>query len=181
MKNKIIFILSVAMIIVSWFLYDCLNVEPEIKETVKVVKTTDTIYKTLPAKIEKVYIKVPKIIEKKSEVVVHDTVFVEKQVKKYVYKDTLKNGFLTSTIFADMIYKRNIKLTTTDTTKTIEKTIFKPRFYVGGSVDGNKLDGLNSLTINGYLTNKMNLFGFGAGFNLSTQKFIYSFSYARSY
>ena len=181
MKNKIIAFLSIALIIVSYLLYDCSNVEPKIKETIKVVKTTDTIYKTLPARIEKVYIRVPKIIEKESEAVVHDTVFVKKQVKKYVYKDTLKNGLLTSTIFAEMIYKRNIKLTTADTIKTIEKTIFKPRFYLGGSVDGNKVDGLNSLTINGYLTNKMNLFGVGAGFNLKNQKSIYRFSYARSF
>ena len=85
MKNKIIAFLSIALIIVSYLLYDCSNVEPKIKETIKVVKTTDTIYKTLPARIEKVYIRVPKIIEKESEAVVHDTVFVKKQVLNVLF------------------------------------------------------------------------------------------------
>ena len=108
-----------------------------------------------------------------------DTVFKDKEVKKYIYIDTLKNGLLESTILADNIYKRSIKLETfnknTETTTT--NTIIKNSVMMG--VDTNLSSGIQQTSLNLYFIkgDKFLIKG-GFGFDFPRKKPFYSVGFA---
>ena len=178
MKNYLIYGLGIATIILL-FLY---FTKPEIIETVTVTETviekvTDTIDNTKPTKIKKVYIKVP--VQK----TVHDTiekrvehlkfVYLDKEVNQYTYKDSLANGVLTSTILADSIYKRSIKLSTFNETTTTEitNTIVKPLLFIGLNASMTFDKKFDSGNINLYYVHKDKfLLNGGVGYNAIIEK-----------
>ena len=170
--KKIIIILSVALGIVLWLYF-----AKEGVETIKTVTTYDTITKvidnTKPTKIEKVYIKVVDTIYKTKTVnlVVTDTVYKDKEVKKYTYKDSLPNGELTSIIYADNIYKRDIKLKTFNKNEKTTIKLYKSVFYVGGGIMSDFDKRLDNVYISGYYTHKNKfLLGLGYGYSATLEK-----------
>jgi hypothetical protein len=141
-------------IIVLLYLYFS---KPEIVKTItKTEVKYDTITKiidnTKPQSIKKVYIRIKDTIKQYDTIT--KVVFKDKLVNKYTYVDTLQNGFLESTIFADMIYKRNIKLTTFNKSTTTEttNTIIKSNLFIG--TDVNFSNYVHSLSVNAYYVHK---------------------------
>lgn len=170
--KKIIIILSVALSVVLWLYFAKDGVE-----TIKIVTTYDTITKiinnTKPTKIEKVYIKVVDTIYRTKTVnlVVTDTVYKDKEVKKYTYKDSLPNGELTSIIYADNIYRRDIKLKTFNKTEITTIKLYKSVFYFGGGIVSDFGKRVDNVYISGYYTHKNKfLIGLGYGYSITAQK-----------
>ena len=131
--------------------------KPEIVKTVTKTKTKyDTITKiidnTKPQSIKKVYIRVKDTIKQSDTVT--KVIYKDKEVNKYTYRDTLENGVLESTIFADMIYKRNIKLTTFNKTTTTNttNTIIQSNLFFG--TDVNFSNYVHSFSLNLYYVHK---------------------------
>ena len=170
-KTTIILILSILLLIMSYLYF---KKQPE---TVKIVTSYDTITKiidnTKPSVVRKIYIKVPKIVEKTTNSVsTIDTIYVNKEVQKYTYKDTLQNGVLESTILADNIYKRDIKLTTFNKNTTITKV--QSSLYFGSIVNVYDRSILN-ISSNAFYTHKNKwLITGGVGFNTINNKINYS-------
>lgn len=164
MKNKIILFLSAVIVILGYFAFQKSTIKTEVKTVEKIVKQIDTIEISKPQKIKKVYVKVPSKIS--------DTIFVSKEAKEFIYKDTLKNGILKSSIFADTIYKRSIHLTTfnKETHTEVKKEVFKPVFYVAPSVSMRGLKEIRNLSLNGFIASKKLLFGVGAGVDIQTRE-----------
>ena len=151
---KYLKIIPYIFIIVLLYLYFS---KPEIVKTVtKTEVKYDTIKKiidnTKPQSIKKVYIRIKDTIQESDTVT--KVVYKDKEVNKYTYKDTLQNGVLESTIFADMIYKRNIKLTTFNETTTTEttNTIIQSNLFLG--TDVNFSNYVHSLSLNLYYVHK---------------------------
>lgn len=168
MKIKIILFQFLAIAVLSYFLFQKPEVKTEVKTEERIVKVIDTFYKSKPEKIKEVFVKVPEVITK----VVHDTVYVNKKVKEYVYKDTIKTAKITSTIIADNIYSRSVRVDLSERQiKTeITKTIFKPRFYLGNSFTLGSGKSIETMSLNGFLATKKLLIGSGIGLNLNTGK-----------
>lgn len=136
MQKYFKFISYIAIIVLLYLYFS----KPEIVKTVtKTEVKYDTITKiidnTKPQSIKKVYIRIKDTIKESDTIT--KVVYKDKEVNKYTYKDTLKNGVLESTIFADMIYKRNIKITTFDKTTITEttNTIIKSNLFIGTEVN----------------------------------------------
>ena len=153
MKKHIIYIIAIALLLYLYFS------KPEIvKSVTKTEIKYDTITKvvdnTKPQSIKKVYIRISDTIKQSDTIT--KVVFKDKLVNKYEYKDTLQNGVLESTIFADNIYKRNIKLTTFNKTTTTEttNTIVKSNLFIG--TEFNFSNYLHSGSINLYYVHKDN-------------------------
>jgi hypothetical protein len=151
---KYLKIIPYIFIIVLLYLYFS---KPEIVKTVTKIETKyDTITKiidnTKPQSIKKVYIRIKDTIKESDTVT--KVIYKDKEVNKYTYKDTLQNGVLESTIFADMIYKRNIKLTTFNKTTTTEttNTIIQSNLFLG--TDVNFSNYVHSLSLNLYYVHK---------------------------
>lgn len=155
MKTKIIFVESIVIIILLYFLFS--GSEKEVKVVEKIVKVTDTIWQTKPQEIKKVYVSIPEKTNKK-------------QTKEFIYKDTLKNGVLNASIFADTIYNRRIKLITHNKETTIEKIKFKPSFYFAPTIDMAGFDNVQNIELKAYLSGGKLMIGSGVGVNLETQK-----------
>lgn len=102
--------------------------------TYEIKQEESTLIDTKPKEVKLVTIKVP--VKEPFETKVTDTVWEDKEVKQYTYKDSLKNGILTSIILADKIYKRDISLKTTDTIINIEtiRTLNKSQLFIGGTM-----------------------------------------------
>ncbi len=155
---------------------------------VEVIKTNtitkiDTITKvvdnTKPTKIEKVFIKVPDTITvtKNDTVKVDRVVFKDKEVNKYTYVDTVKNGRLEATILADTIYKRDIKLTTFNKETTKDNFIIPSNIMMGLDTNINK--GIHQTSLNLYYIHKDKwLLKGGFGYDLVNQNHFYSFGVA---
>jgi hypothetical protein len=161
-RNKIIIAQTLVIIILAYFLFSGPEVKTEIKTVEKIVKVTDTVTVSKPQKIKKVYVSVPSYST--------DTVLVQKEAKEFIYKDTLKNGILNASIFADTIYKRNINLTTfnKETHVEIKKEVFKPVFYVAPSVTMHKLESVKNASLNAFIASRKILIGAGAGLDIET-------------
>jgi hypothetical protein len=162
-KNKIIAILIILLVVISYLYF-----EREDKIITKVETKYDTITKvidnTKPQSIRKIYIKITDTIDKNDTIT--KIIYKKKEVKKYRYKDTLKNGIITSTILADNIYKRDVKLKTFNKTTIITKERFKSQLYFGGSVILNNDKSVLNTSINGYYTHKNKwLLGAGVGYS----------------
>ena len=154
------------------------NKQEVIKTKTETVIKYDTITKivdnTKPTKIEKVVIEVPKNIANTQL----DTVYIEsKQVttNKYTYIDTLENGLLKSTIWADKIFKRSIELTTfnKETKTTTTNTVIKNSVMLG--VDTNINSGIQQTSLNLYFVrgDKWLVKG-GLGYDIARQSHFYS-------
>ena len=151
---KYLKIIPYIFIIVLLYLYFS---KPEVVKTVtKTEVKYDTIKKiidnTKPQSIKKVYIRIKDTIKESDTVT--KVVYKDKEVNRYTYKDTLQNGVLESTIFADMIYKRNIKLTTFNKTTTTEttNTIIQSNLFLGADVNFSNY--VHSLSLNLYYVHK---------------------------
>ena len=126
MKTRNILILVILLAISFYIGFKSNKVEIVKTNTVTKIDTiTNVIDNTKPTKIEKVFIKVPDTITvtKNDTVKIDRVVFKDKQVNKYTYVDTVKNGRLEATILADTIYKRDIKLTTFNKETTTDNYI----------------------------------------------------------
>lgn len=161
--KKIIVIQSIAIVVLLFMLFDAGGQKTKIETIEKTIVECDTFYKTVPFKYKKAIVKIPSQDGKKQ---------VEKEVTQYVYKDTLKNGLLTSTILANKIYQRDIKLKTfsKEITRNIKKTVSKNRFYIGGSTSIAQEFEVKTISMNGYLSTDKILIGSGFGVDMSTQK-----------
>ena len=155
MKVKIIIFQSVLILILCYFLFS--NSNTEVKVVEKIVKVTDTIWQTKPQQIKKVFVSVP---NKKNK----------KETKEFIYKDTLKNGILNASIFADTIYNRQIEMITFNKETTIEKIKFKPSFYIAPSVDMQGFDKVKNIELKGYLSGGKLMIGSGVGVDLNTNE-----------
>jgi hypothetical protein len=160
MKTKIILGQFIAIAILVFLLFQKPKIFTKTKTVEKIVKVYDTINKTLPAEIKKVYVSVKAKNNK----------LQKKEARKFIYKDTLKNSYIVSSIFADTIYNRDINVVTINKEKTIEtiKINNKPRFYLGGTANG--LKSLNSASINAYYGNNRVLIGAGYGFDVNKKQ-----------
>jgi hypothetical protein len=172
MKNKLNIVLIISIGILLWLYFSKEVVEKEvIKTVIKYDTIINTIDNTKPQKIKKVYIRITDTIKESDTIT--KIVYKDKEVNKYTYRDTLKNGVLTSTILADNIYKRDITLQTFNKTETttITKTVFKSTLYVGGMITSDLDKSLNNASINVYYThrNKFLITG-GLGYGIKTDK-----------
>ncbi|WP_299527449.1 hypothetical protein [uncultured Lutibacter sp.] len=167
MQNKLNIFLIISLAIILWLYFAKSEV---VKEVTKIEIKYDTITKivdnTKPNKIEKVFIKVPEVIIQNDTIT--KVIYKNKEVQKYHYKDTLQNGVLESTILADNIYKRDIKLTTFNketTTKTV-KTIVKSELYFGTIFTISPTKQLENTSVNAFYTHKNKwLITGGVGYN----------------
>jgi hypothetical protein len=163
--SKVNIVLLIICLILAYYVFNAdKNIKTVTKTEVKYDTITKVIDNTKPNKIEKVFITL------KDTVKVNDTVtkvlFKEKKVNKYTYIDTLDNGRLESTILADTIYKRDIKLSAfnKESTKTITNTIYRNNIFLGGETKMYNKEFLDA-SVNLYLeTNKM-LYKIGYGIN----------------
>src|SRR6056297_3133223 len=168
MKLKIILFQFLAIAVLAYFLFQKPEIKTEVKTEKKIVKVVDTFFKSKPKKIKEVFVKVPEVKTK----VIHDTVFVNKKAKEYVYKDTIKTAKITSTIIADNIYSRSLRvdLSERQIKKEITKTVFKPRFYLGNSFTLGSGKSIETISLSGFLSTKNILIGAGIGLNFETGK-----------
>ena len=167
--KKIIGILVVLLIICLYLIFN--KEQPEIKTytTFKIIDTESKVVDTKPISVKLVNIKVP--VKEPFETKVTDTVWRDKEVKQYTYKDSLKNGILTSVILADNIYKRDVSLKTTDTIINTEviRTLNKSQLFIGGTMNLSKdLNALNP-TLSLYY-NRRNKFILGTGVGISNNQ-----------
>ena len=166
MKLKIILFQFLAIAVLAYFLFQKPEVETEVKTQERIVKVIDTVFKSEPEKIKEVFVKVPEVITK----VVHDTVYLNKKVKEYVYKDTIKTAKITSTIIADNIYSRSLRvdLSERQIRTQITRTVSKNRFYVGNTATFGSGKSIETMSLNGFLSTKKLLIGAGIGLNFET-------------
>ena len=172
MKNKLNILLVISLGIVLWMY---LTKEVVAKEVTKTVTLYDTITKivdnTKPTEVKKVYIKVADTIVKNDTIT--KVIYKDKEVNQYKYTDTLQNGILESTILADKIYKRDIKLTTfnKNTTTNTVKTIVKSELYFGSIFMFSPTKELENTSINAFYTHKNKwLITGGVGYNSIEKK-----------
>lgn len=182
MKTRNIIILFVLLALAFYIGFKSNKVEV-VKTKTETVTKYDTITKivdnTKPTKIEKVYIKVPEIVHDTIKLSKTDTIYKNKEVSKYTYIDTLSNGRLTSTILADTIYKRNIKLETfnKETINTTTNTVIQSNIMIG--IDTNINRGIQQSSLNMYYIHKDKwLLKGGLGFDFANQNHFYSFGVA---
>ena len=174
MKSRyiVITLLLIALAFYIGFKSNEVEVVKTVTKTVTNYETvTEVIDNTKPTKVEKVYIKVP-IHDTVKQI---DTIYEQKQVKKYTYVDSLKNGRLEATILADNIYKRDIKLDVFNevTTKTVTNTVVKNSIMLG--VDTNINAGIQQTSLNLYFIkgDKWLVKG-GFGYDITRQSHFYS-------
>jgi len=121
LKNKIIIALSIAVVILLWFVLSKDQIVKTVTTTkIEYIPQVSKIESSKPIEVKLIKIKVPvpiKTVEKTT-----DTIWEEKEVKKYSYLDSLSNGIIKSTIIADNIYERSIELKTFDKVITKETT-----------------------------------------------------------
>lgn len=149
------------------------------KTVTKIDSITNAIDNTKPTKIEKVFIKVSDTIKvtKKDTIKVDRVVFRDKELNKYTYIDTFKNGRLEATILADTIYKRDIKLTTFNKETKTDNFIIPSNIMLG--VDTNINKGIQQTSLNLYYIHKDKwLLKGGLGYDLVNQNSFYSFGIA---
>lgn len=175
-KNRIIAVLSVVILVLVYLLNDREEVVNEVVKTVVKYDTiTSIIDNTKPTKIEKVFIDVVKYdtITYQKTFKVIDTVYKKQKVNRYVYKDTLKNGMLESTIIADNIYGRDIKLKTfnKETTTEIKKTIVKSNLFFGTSAILSNDKSIENISLDAYYVRKDKwLLKGGIGYSLESNQ-----------
>jgi hypothetical protein len=152
-KNASILILILLLAFYIGFKSNKVEIVKTKTETVTKYDTiTKTIDNTKPTKIEKVYIKVTDTVrDTKTE---HRIIYKDKEVSKYTYVDSLENGRIESTIIADTIYKRDVKLEVFNKTtqQTITNTVVKSSVMLG--VDTNIMQGVQQSSLNLYFVNK---------------------------
>lgn len=171
-KNKIIFALTIILCIVLWLYFAKEEVTNVVTKTVTKYDTiTNVIDNTKPNEIKKITIRVTDTIKQNDTIT--KIIYRNKLVNKYHYVDTFENGIIESNILADTIYRRDVKLTTFNKTETttIEKTIIKSSFYIGGMVNSNFDKSINNASINAYYTHKNKfLLTTGLGYGINTDK-----------
>ena len=178
MKNKIIIGMGIVIAILLYLYFSKPTVIGTVTETIiehdTIIKIVDN---TKPQTIKKVFIKVPVPVTVydtvNNTIIKTDTIFKDKEVTKYVYKDTLKNGILTSTILADMIYKRSIELKTlnTTTTTTMTNTIAQSMFMFGPNGTLSFTGEFKSASINAYYIHKDKwLVNGGVGYEINAKE-----------
>ena len=179
MKDKIIIGLGIALAIVLFFLFQKPKVVVETQTTYDTIIETrlDTIDNTKPTEIKEVIVKVP--------ITKYDTIekVVYKDVKtnRYTYLDTLSNGIVNSTIFADKIYERSISLKTFDKTivKNVKETIVMNTWYVGGTVNLNQNKNVLNQSLNVFYTHKGKwMIGGGLGYSNDSKEIYFPLTFA---
>ena len=162
MKNKIIIILSLAVVVLLYLLLNKDDIVKTITKTkVVYIPETSKVVDTKPISVKLVIIKVPVdgVSEGVSEGVVEiirDTVYKDKEVKEYTYIDTLSNGVLKSVILSDNIYKRDIELTTLnkETTVTTTNTIVQNSLFLNFGINKYINNDVRDINISVDFTNK---------------------------
>ena len=155
MIKKIVIFQTLVIAVLIYFLFG--NAEPEIKVVEKIVKVTDTIWQSKPQKIKKVFVSVPNKA-------------IKKETKEFIYKDTLKNGILNASIFADTIYQRNIEMITFNKETTIEKIKIKPSIYIAPTLGIQGLNEVKNIGVKAYLSGGKLLIGSGVSIDLNTKE-----------
>lgn len=155
MIKKIAIFQTLVIAVLLYFLFG--NTEKEIKVVEKIVKLTDTVWQSKPQKIKRVFVSVPNKETKK-------------ETREFIYKDTLKNGILNASIFADTIYQRNIEMVTFNKETTIEKIKFKPSFYIAPTVGMQELNEVKNIGLKAYLSGGKLLIGSGVSIDLHTKQ-----------
>lgn len=128
-KNKIIIILSIAVAVLIYFVFNKSEVIKTVTKThIEYIPETSKVINTSPISIKLLRIKVPVIRDS----IIKDTMYLDRNVKKYSYIDSLKNGTIKSSIIADNIYSRSVELETFKEKVTITdtKTIVKSMLFL---------------------------------------------------
>ena len=97
----------------------------------RTITKTDTIYKRVPISIQITSepISIENVIRPTEVVVNNNTIIqVPQGAKKYTYRDSIPNGFIRETIFADTIYGRIFQYNVIDEVKEIQTTIKEVQF-----------------------------------------------------
>ena len=166
--SKTNLILIITILVLAW-LYFAKEDVISVKTVTKYDTITNTIDNTKPTQIKRIIIKTTDTIKENDTVT--KIVYKDKEVKEYKYKDSLKNGVVNETIIADNIYKRDIKLTTFNETKTITKTVVKSALYLGGTITSDFDKSINNASLNAYYTHKNKfLITTGLGYGIKTDK-----------
>ena len=130
-KNKIIIALSISTLVLIWLVFSKDEVIESVTTTkIEYIPRVSELPNTKPAEVRLIKIKVPTTVNTVEKVT--DTIWKDKEVKEYSYVDSLPNGVITSTIIADNIYNRSVKLKTLDkvvTSKTVN-TIVKDALFL---------------------------------------------------
>lgn len=129
--SQIAYVMVIVLLLVLLFNKKPQEVEVRETTTIEYVPVTTTITDTKYVSVKPEVIKVPVINN------VHDTIYEDKEVKKYEYEDNLENGIIKSTIYADNIYKRDVTLKTFDkvVTTVTEITVVKSMLFVDLGTD----------------------------------------------
>ena len=134
------------------------------------IQVSDSKIDTKPITIKPITIKVPVKVPGET---ITDTIYKDVETQKYVFRDTLKNGIIESTIISDMIHKRDVKLTTFDKETTVEttKTIAQSRMFIGVTFPLSTNNHIENSSLNVYynVKNKV-LLGAGVGYNATINK-----------
>ena len=171
MKNKIIISLTLISLILTFFLFQKPKEVVETKTITKIEYTPreSEVIGSKPINVTLQTIKVPFITQDTIEKVIYKDI----KTNRYTYKDTLENGIIESTIFADNIHLRDVKLTTFDKTVeiTTKETIVRNDWYIGGTITLNQNKNILNSSINVFYTHKGRfLLGTGIGYDLITKK-----------
>ena len=180
-KNNLTKLIIILVLILAIVLILTKDKEPEIKTVTKTeyIRVTDDKIDTKPAQVSTQIIKVP--VPVTNYVTKTDTIYKDVETQKYVFKDTLDNGIIESTIYSDLIHKRDVKLTTfnKETTTTITKTKYVSSFFVGVSANTNFNTSIEQLSVNLYYVHKNKfILGTGIGNDFVTDKPISNITFA---
>ena len=175
LKGKTQIIIILGLILVIAFL---LTREETVKTVTKVefIPTIEQKFNTKPVEVKMHTIKVPIQIPNDT---IRDTIYKDISTKKYSFKDTLPNGVIESTILADNIYKRDVKLTTFDKHTTTTNTIVKSNLFLGATVSSMNKTQINQASLNLYYVHKDKfIVGAGTGYDFISNQPITNFTLA---
>jgi len=169
-KNRIIAVLIIITIVSLWFGF---NKQAEIKTVTKTkieyIPQEEKVENTQPTSVEIQTIKVP--VYKNSHTT--DTIYLDKEVKKYSYRDSLPNGIITATILADNIYSRSVKLNTfnKEITTTTDHYIVKSMLFLDVGVNKHIKDEIRDINIGVNYTRKDKWrIGFNTGYDFTIKQ-----------
>lgn len=141
------------------------------KTRIEYIPEVSKLPNTKPRKVELKTIKVPVVVPGAT---VTDTVYKDKEVKKYTYIDSLKNGVVTSTIISDHIYDRSVELKTS--TKKITEYVVPNSLFINLESSHFFTGGMNDLEVSVDYTfkNKFRI-GYSQGYNFVIKEPTYGF------
>lgn len=171
MKIKIA--LSIIIVILLWLVLSKDEIVKTVtKTTIEFIPEVSKIITSKPKEIKIIKIKVPVVVNSTTT----DTIWRNKEVKKYSYIDTLSNGIIKATIVADNIYSRSLELETFNKiiTKETTNTIVQNSLFLNFGVNRYVNKDLRDINISIDFTKKNKWrFGTVVGYDFVIEKIFY--------